>query len=91
MDKIYPRDLWLEIKAYLESPQAIVVTGIRRSGKTFLLRFIFQKIASDNKIFLDLENPLVRRLFEEENYETIKAKLEKQKLNFSEKIGRAHV
>lgn len=85
MDKIYPRDLWFQIKPYLSSPQAIVVTGIRRSGKTFLLRFIFEKIASKNKIFLDLENPLTRRLFEEENYETIKVKLEKQRLNFSEK------
>jgi len=85
MSKIYPRTLWWQIEPYLTSPQAIVVTGIRRSGKTSLLRFIFDKISSENKIFLDLENPLVRRLFEEENYETIKTGLEQQGLSFSNK------
>lgn len=85
MDKIYPRDLWLRIEPYLISPQAIVVTGIRRSGKTSLLHFIFDKISSQNKIFLDLENPLIRRQFEEENYETIKAGLEQQGLDFSQR------
>jgi len=85
MDKIYQRNLWNQIKPYLSSPQAIVVTGIRRSGKTSLLRFIFGKISSNNKLFLDLENPLIRRLFEEENYETIKVSLEQQGVDFSKK------
>lgn len=85
MDKIYPRDLWLQIKPYLSSPQAIVITGVRRSGKTLLLRFVFDGIPSGNKIFLDFENPLIRRLFEEENYETIKGSLEQQGLDFSQK------
>jgi len=85
MAKIYCRELYLKIKPYLASPQAIVVTGIRRSGKTFLLQYIFEKNASANKIFLDLENPLLRRLFEEKNYELIKTNLEKQAINFSQK------
>lgn len=84
MVKIYPRNLWRKIKPYLSSPQAIVITGIRRCGKTFLLRYIFNK-TSENKIFLDLENPLTRRLFEEENYEMIKTNLEKQGLDFSKR------
>ena len=85
MNKIYPRDLWFQIKPYLSSPQAIVVTGVRRSGKTLLLRFISNHIPSKNKLFLDFENPLIRRLFEEENYETIKTSLEQQGLDFSQK------
>lgn len=82
---IYPRKLFNEIEPYFDSPQAIVVTGIRRSGKTYLLRSIFQNIRSANKLFLDIENPLTRRLFEEENYEKIKANLEKGGLKFSQK------
>lgn len=85
MAKIYQRDLYPKIKPYFDSPQALVITGIRRSGKTLLLQYIFQKITSDNKLFLDLENPLTRRLFEEENYETIKTNLEKRGITFSQK------
>jgi hypothetical protein len=85
MTKIYPRELLTKIKPYLSSPQAIVITGIRRSGKTFLLHDLFNKTSSPNKIFLDLENPLIRKMFEEENYETIKTNLEKQGINFSQK------
>ena len=85
MNKIYPRELYLKIKPYLASAQAIVVTGIRRTGKTFLMQYIFEKTVSANKIFLDLENPLLRRVFEEKNYELIKTNLEKQAINFSQK------
>lgn len=84
MEKIYPRTLWKKIKPYFSSPQAIVITGIRRCGKTFLLRYIFDE-TPENKIFLDLENPLIRRLFEEENYEMIKTNLEKQGLDVSKR------
>lgn len=82
---IYQRKLYSEIKKYFNSPQAIVVTGVRRSGKTFLLRHIYQNIKSHNKLLLDLENPLTRRLFEERNYEKIKTNLEREGVKFSEK------
>lgn len=55
----------------MESPEAIVITGMRRVGKTALLFDLFQSLDSKNKIFLDLENPLNRKYFEEENYERI--------------------
>jgi predicted AAA+ superfamily ATPase len=82
MIQIYPRKLLKEVLSYLNSPQAIVITGIRRSGKTFLLKDIFSRINSSNKVFFDLENPLIRRIFEEENYEMIKTNLEKTRLSF---------
>lgn len=55
----------------LESPETIVITGMRRVGKTTLLRQIFDRIHSDNKLFLDLENPLHQKYFEETDYEAI--------------------
>jgi len=79
------RLLFNQIKKYIDSPEAIVITGMRRVGKTSLIRFIYDKIDSDNKIFLDLENPLNQKYFEEENYETIKSTLEFLGLDFTKK------
>lgn len=79
------RLLFNQIKKYIDSPEAIVVTGMRRVGKTSLIRFIYDKIDSDNKIFLDLENPLNQKYFEEENYETIKSALEFLGMDFTKK------
>jgi hypothetical protein len=82
---IKSRILLDEIKRYIDSPEAIVITGMRRTGKTTLLNLIYDKIASNNKLFLDLENPLNRRYFEEENYEKIKASFELLGIDFSKK------
>jgi len=79
------RLLFNQIKKYMDSPEAIVITGIRRVGKTSLIRFIYDKVDSDNKIFLDLENPLNQKYFEEENYEKIKSTLEFLGIDFTKK------
>ncbi|OGI25654.1 MAG: hypothetical protein A3J76_01610 [Candidatus Moranbacteria bacterium RBG_13_45_13] len=65
------RNLYKTVKKYLSSPENIVVTGMRRTGKTYFLRYIFDRIDSKNKLFLDLENPVSRKYFEEENYDRI--------------------
>lgn len=82
---IYNRDLLKTILPLLNNKAAIVVTGMRRCGKTFLLQDLFNRIESTNKLFLDLENPLYQHYFEEENYETIKANLAGQGLDWSQK------
>jgi predicted AAA+ superfamily ATPase len=73
------------IKPYYDSPEAIIITGMRRTGKTTLLNLIFSQIESDNKILLDLENPLNRKYFEEQNYEKVKSSLEILGLDFGQK------
>lgn len=65
------RELYQKVRQYINTPEAIVITGMRRVGKTTLLRHIMQEIESDNKIFIDLENPVNRKHFEETNYEKI--------------------
>ncbi|MBA3028386.1 MAG: ATP-binding protein [Desulfobacterium sp.] len=77
-----PRNIFQEIEKYLGSPEAIIITGMRRTGKTTLLRFISEKIASKNKIILDFENPINRKYFETDNYESIKTALEIMGLSF---------
>lgn len=74
-----------EIEKYLKSPEAIVITGMRRTGKTTILNYFFNRIDSKNKIYLDLENPVNRKYFEESNYEKIKTSFEILGLDFSQK------
>lgn len=58
---------------------------MRRTGKISLLRFIYGKISSENKLFLDLKNPLNQQYFDEPNYEKIKSNLEILELKFNKK------
>jgi len=46
---IWPRLIFEKIKAYFGSPEAIIITGMRRTGKTTLLHSIYDRIASENK------------------------------------------
>ena len=71
MPEIIERNIYQKIKPHIAGSKAIVVTGVRRCGKTQLMRFIYETISSKNKIFLDLENPITRKDFEEINYDTI--------------------
>ncbi len=82
---IIERQIYKEIKKYLTSPEAIIITGLRRTGKTTLIKYIYEKINSTNKIFLDLENPLNQRYFENDNFEQIKFTFETLGLNFNKK------
>jgi len=68
---IIEREIYAKIKPVINSSEAIILTGMRRVGKTTLLKFIMGKIDSDNKIFLDLENPATRKILENENYDKI--------------------
>jgi len=65
--------------------QAIVITGMRRVGKTTLLKHLFNNISSENKIYYNLENALIRQKFSQENYLNIKRNLENDGLNFQQK------
>lgn len=65
------RKIEIEIKKYLNIKEIILLTGMRRAGKTFLLKHIFENIKNKNKIFLDLENPIEQKIFEEQDYNNI--------------------
>lgn len=47
------------------------MTGMRRVGKTTLIKHVFDSVDSDNKIFLDIGNPISRSYFEEVDYNNI--------------------
>lgn len=71
MEATFPRKIEERIKVHLASEQAIVVTGMRRVGKTTLLRRIFDGLETDNKRWSDFENPLEIKKFEEIDYNHI--------------------
>jgi len=72
----YPRKLLPILQKQIDSREIIVVTGMRRVGKTTLLQMLFNEIESENKAFLDLENPIEQKIFEEKNYHNIWSNLQ---------------
>ena len=74
-----------EIEKYLLSPEAIVLTGMRRTGKTTVLNYFYHRLQTDNKLYLDLENPVNRMYFEELNYAKIKTTFEALGLDLARK------
>lgn len=68
---IYPRKLKKRILKEFSNDLTVVITGMRRVGKTFLLQDLFNQTVTKNKIFLDLEKPENRQIFSEESYDAI--------------------
>src|SRR3989344_412057 len=82
---IYERKLLKEVRRFVDKKTMIVVTGMRRVGKTTLFRIVFDEIKSKNKVFLDMENPIVQKTFQEENYDNIFLNLKAYGITESEK------
>lgn len=72
---LYKRRILDQIRKRLNDKEIIVLTGMRRVGKTTLYRMIFDSLENDNKVFLDMENPIEQRIFEEKDYNNILANL----------------
>ena len=65
------RTLFADLEEALADRRAIVITGMRRTGKTTTLRWLLDRVASDNKIYLDLERLDNRAVFQETNYDLV--------------------
>ncbi len=85
---IYKRRLKNSIDKHIKDKDIIVLTGMRRVGKTTLYRMIYDEIQSQNKVFLDMENPIEQKIFEEKDYNNILANLEEFGINTQTK---AHI
>jgi uncharacterized protein len=68
---LYTRQLYSQLETELETKEITVITGMRRVGKTTALHHLFDQVSSNNKTMLDMENPIHRKIFEEENYDTV--------------------
>lgn len=58
-------------------PEATILTGMRRTGKTAILQKLFADIKTDHKVYLDLENRINREIFLNLDYEDIWLNLKK--------------
>ena len=82
---IYKRKLYEQLIKKVNDKEILVVTGMRRVGKTTLFEMLFDEIESKNKVFLDLENPLNQKIFEEENYDNVLANLKPFSIDANER------
>lgn len=67
----YPRFLFPALKETLSDNRAVVITGMRRVGKTTSLHWLLGQVSSSNKIYLDLERLDQRAIFQESNYDLV--------------------
>jgi uncharacterized protein len=69
--KTIERSLFPALKNALADQRIIVITGMRRVGKTTTLQWLLDQVPSNNKIYLDLERLDQRAVFQESNYELV--------------------
>lgn len=73
--KYLKRHLYYSIKKYINHKNAILITGARQTGKTTLLKLIFNELPKTQKAWFDFENPFDVKFFEEIDYSAIERKL----------------
>lgn len=67
----YPRLIFPALQGALADQRAIVITGMRRTGKTTSLRWLLDQVPGENKVYLDLERLDQREVFQERNYDLV--------------------
>jgi len=80
------RTIYPDLLAHLEKKQITVLTGMRRTEKTTLVKQLMHESGIRQKYYFDLERIDNRTLFSEDNYETIIYALIQQGADFSEKV-----
>jgi uncharacterized protein len=80
------RLIYHELEEHLSKRQITIITGLRRTGKTTLVRKLMEDFSSSNKAYFDLERLDNRELFSEKNYENIITALSSRGLDFHKKV-----
>ena len=81
----FERKILKALRERIDTPEIVVVTGMRRVGKTTALRMIHDEIPGGNKAFIDIENPIDQRIFEEKDFNNIWANLQAYGITTREK------
>lgn len=79
------RLIYSELKDHLSKKYITIITGLRRTGKTTLLKKLLEDFETNNKIYIDLERIDNRELFSEKNYENIITALSTRGIDFTKK------
>lgn len=68
----YSRKVYKDLLLHAQSPLVTVLTGMRRTGKTTLVKQLLLDMENKNSLLLDLQRPDNRELFDQKNYEAIR-------------------
>lgn len=79
--KIYP-----DLLKHAKTPSVTVLTGMRRTGKTTLIKQLQLDLKNKNSLFIDLQMPDNRLIFSQTNYQNILEYFISQNLNPKRKI-----
>jgi len=83
---MFTRKIYPAVKKHLASSQITVITGMRRVGKTTLVKSLLKDLRTKNKIYLDLERLDLRELFQTKNYDNVLNFLRQQGINTKQKM-----
>jgi len=86
MKEYKERLIYSDLKNHLSKKHITIITGLRRTGKTTLIKKLLEDSGSNNKAYFDLERIDNRELFSEKNYENIILTLKSRGLDFENKI-----
>jgi uncharacterized protein len=82
----YTRKIYADVLLHVQQDGVTIITGMRRTGKTTLVRHVLSELVTRNKIFLDLEKISNRELFLDKNYDNVIRNLELQGLSPRERM-----
>lgn len=82
----YTRTIYSALLEHLDKKQITVLTGMRRTGKTTLVKQLMADSKIEQQYYFDLERMDNRSLFSEDNYETIIYALTQRGADFSKRV-----
>lgn len=82
----FKRKIFNSLEKHLTVKQVTVLTGMRRTGKTTLVKQLMEVSNIEQKIFFDLERIDHRELFSYKNYDITIKEIEKEGIDFSKKV-----
>ncbi len=80
-----PRVIQETVESYMQERYVLAITGMRRVGKTTMLKYLYDCVPSSNKLYFNLEDVLTRKMFSQDNYQDIKRALEHGGISFDTK------
>jgi len=82
----FPRKIYSDLFAHLDKRPVTLLTGMRRTGKTTLVKRLLEESNDKNSIYIDLERIDNRMLFGEKNYDNILMALSARGLDTNKKM-----
>lgn len=69
---VFPRTIYPHILEHAKTPLVTVLTGMRRTGKTTLVKKLLTDLSNNNALFFDLQRADIRELFRQKNYDALR-------------------